>query len=388
MQSVKHFFNLDWGKAFAISIFILIFSVSLISVYLLENQNKKLEIIVTFYPSGPLSRYTSTSIVNKSVSAYKIKQGNKYFISFNNQNGEKYDWIGNDIVKGMIVFSGDKKKLAYIAGDGDYGADNRFVVLVNGHSEQRGKKYNNVGNIIFSPDSNHLAYIAEDKGKQMIVLNNKEEKVYDKVTNLVFDFSNKQLAYEAKEENYSFIVNNSLEGKKYDWNKTSSMFPVFSSKGKLAYKAHENGQDFIVVDGIEGKKYSSIKDYEFSWMNSIIFSPDGNNLAYVVSEKNSNFIVLNDQELEKYDSIRYLSFTSNSEHLIYVIADSEAENRVIVMRDNEEIIKLKLRKNCIGDICSRSIIYLEETMNYIQEQGDSDVSGLKKALSEFEVRDL
>ncbi|MFH1048367.1 MAG: hypothetical protein V1732_01740, partial [Patescibacteria group bacterium] len=231
MQFVKYFLKLDWRKTLVISIFILIFPISLISVYLLEKQDQKPELVETFYPSGPINRYTSTSIVDKSVSAYKIKQGGKRFISFNNQYGEKYDWIGNDIVKGVIVFSGDKKKLAYIAGDGEYGSGDRFVVLMNGHSEQRGKKYNNVGDIIFSPDSNQIAYIAEDEGGQMVVLNDKEGKVYDKVKNLVFDFSSKQLAYEAKEGNYSFIVNSSLEGKKYEWNETRSMFPVFSSEG-------------------------------------------------------------------------------------------------------------------------------------------------------------
>jgi hypothetical protein len=120
--------------------------------------------------------------------------------------------------------------------------------------------------------------------------------------------------------------------------------PVFSPDfHSYAYSASENGDSFIVINGQEGKHYN----YPGGTVSiqSIVFSPNGQNVAYSVEENKQGaekgFEVINGTEGKSYDQIVYSAdglpnpiFSADSEHYAYVALQNQ---KSVVVNDGAEV---------------------------------------------------
>jgi Tol biopolymer transport system component len=214
--------------------------------------------------------------------AYVAKSGERYFAVVDGAEGPQYDDIA------QVVFSPDSKRVAYRARVRN---EDNWAAVVDG---AEGRHYSAVGRLVFSPDSARLAYSAwsqygEEKGGTLVV-DGVAEKIYDGlVSDAVFSPDSKRLAYGVKptDGTWQAVVADGVEGKHYE-RLAAGVFGgalgaerllLFSSDGtRLAYVAMTGGKWVVVVDGAEGKQYDEIL------AESLVFSPDSKRAAYFASE--------------------------------------------------------------------------------------------------------
>jgi hypothetical protein len=206
---------------------------------------------------------------------------------------------------------------------------------------------------IISQDLQRMAYVNQVDGKQVIVVNGKEEKRYEQVSSYFLKFSSdgKRLAYVAHDNENIFAVVDGQEGKPYDdIGKTGVVFSPDSRR--VAFAAQAGGKWFVVVDGVEGRRFDEIvagtlvftpdnkelayiariggkmvyqvgdkggKPYSEIRTDSLLFSPDGQHVAYIAQENDKWFVVKDGTAEKQYDEVRFgsVAFSPDSQHMIY-----------------------------------------------------------------------
>lgn len=231
-----------------------------------------------------------------------------------------------------IVISPDKTRIAYPVLNEDRSG---YVMLNN----EKGEKYDFIGSdIIFSQDGEQFLYVAGLKDKRFIVLNGIPQKKYDgTVLNPTFSPDGKQLAYRVKQEDEQFIVLNGEkkepytiipEGMQRDYDPEIT----FSPDGKnFAYRATKEGQQFVILNETKQSLYKYAKN--------LVFSPNSNKLAYIASRDESyrkKFVVLNEEELKEYEIISYLTFSPDSQKLAYRALEVQEEEQFMVINEVEQ----------------------------------------------------
>ena len=182
--------------------------------------------------------------------------------------------------------------------------------------------FNSVQYLVFGPDAVSLAYVAERDGKQLMVLNDKEEAVpngnladlpvihpdkkmvtaliasnntvslhqfflesgqreigYDEAETLVYSRDGSVHAYAARKGANWFVVVNGKEGQAFD----RVVSPMFSPDGKfLVYRARKDGKRFVAVADSGGKSIKTYPAYEQVF--PVVFTDDGKSAAYGVKD--------------------------------------------------------------------------------------------------------
>ena len=133
----------------------------------------------SLFPAGDERAIYGVSILGKSKTPARIVVAGKELKAYTQVRGDS------------VVFSADKKTMAYVAGDG-----NKNFVVVNG---KEGPAYDNVSDLRFAPTGNGFAYCARQGQKHFVVINGKKTGPYENVKSgsLVFSPDGKSAAYAA-----------------------------------------------------------------------------------------------------------------------------------------------------------------------------------------------
>lgn len=139
--------------------------------------------------------------------AYSATLDGKTFLVI---NGIAQETSYNSITE--IVFSPDGQQIAYMANKNE-----KYVVVLN---QKEGKEYAEIGEletktgtayIIFSSDSQSFAYKVIQEEQQFMVINTQEGKRYDSISNFTFSDEGHEYAYEAEDDGREIIVVNDRE---------------------------------------------------------------------------------------------------------------------------------------------------------------------------------
>lgn len=138
--------------------------------------------------------------------AYVVQDAGKYFVVVGGKEGNPYKYVGNPI------FSPDSQRVAYIAGGSGFTGD--YFVVVDG---VEGKHYNYIYMPpVFSPDSKTIAYAVQKNGKELLVINGKEDTAYNHIlggldgSSITFNSSN-NLYYLAESGNDIYLVEDTIK---------------------------------------------------------------------------------------------------------------------------------------------------------------------------------
>jgi len=220
-------------------------------------------------------------------------------------DGQAYGPGCQGIYDSTLTFSPDSRRLAFVAGAPQKGAQ-RSVVL----DGVEGKQYDDVAMpLTFSPDSKRFAYLARKGKVWLAVVDGVEMKEYEQAAGpIAFDGEGKRFAYSAKAKGKWCIVADGQEGDGYDL----AVSPVLSSDGThLAFAVKSGARCFAVVDGESQKEYEDLATF------SLTFSPDGKHLCYIAKRGESWFVVADGVEGTGYDAASYPKYSPDSTRLAY-----------------------------------------------------------------------
>ncbi len=227
--------------------------------------------------------------------AYIINDKKRFKVIVDGKEHRSYEDIAN------LCFTPDGNHLAYIAK-----RDNRYFLVYDG---VEGKGYDRIIDSSFSisSDSNHYAYVAKTGDKWLVVTEASEEKAYEEIGSSLLSFSpdSQSLAYTARIADKWILVVNGHEGKAYD--EISSL--KFSQDGnRIAAVVRIDSFFSVLVDDVEGPPFAMVKP------ESLVFSPDIQQIGYIAVDQGREFIVVNHQVSKAYDRIisKQLSFTPDS----------------------------------------------------------------------------
>lgn len=147
------------------------------------------------------------------------------------------------------------------------------------------REFDQDGQAVFSPDGHHWAYRARrKKNKEMMLFDGKESAEFEEVTNPVFSPNNHHFAYRAKlKKNQEVILFDEKETIGFD----TVTKPVFSPDSRhFAYFAKRDKKWHMVLDGEERsdpeiEKWRSNLGHEVASSSGPIFSPDSQHVAYL-----------------------------------------------------------------------------------------------------------
>ncbi|MCD4782856.1 MAG: hypothetical protein K8T10_03385 [Candidatus Eremiobacteraeota bacterium] len=196
--------------------------------------------------------------------------------------------------------------------------DGKELAVINGKEE---KVYDRIlkgpgGYFTFSPDSGRVIYFAQLDGKQFAVVDGKESNKYDKTfiekNSMSFSADSKKIAYIAEEGVNQFVVIDGKEGKRYKGKITTIAFSLDSSR--VYYKVKQDNKEFVVIDGKEEKRYDEMNNH-----NPPAFSPDSRRFAYEAREGRKWVMVIDGKEGPEHDYIFFggSAFSPDSRKVAY-----------------------------------------------------------------------
>lgn len=200
---------------------------------------------------------------------------------------------------------------------------------------------------VFSPDGHHWAYRARrKKNKEIILFDGKESAEFEEVTNPVFSPDGQHFAYRAKlKKNQEVIL---LDGKETPGFDTVTK-PVFSPDGRRsAYFAKRDKKWHLVLDGEERsdpelEKWHSNIGHEVAGSSGPLFSPDSQHSAYLSLSWHAGFRPWEVSEIRdskpsrshRFENCRERSawlespvFSPDGEKLAYVLWQSGSQGEV------------------------------------------------------------
>ncbi|MCD4782858.1 MAG: hypothetical protein K8T10_03395 [Candidatus Eremiobacteraeota bacterium] len=170
-----------------------------------------------------------------------------------------------------------------------------------------------------SPDGKHWAFVMKKNGKELVVIDGKENKEYELILKgaegyIAFSPNSERVIYFAGEDGKQFAVIDGKEGNRYEKAFIEKGSMIFSPDNKkTAYVAGDGDQQFVVLDGKEGERYGGR-------ITTITFSPDGKREYYIVHSNNKEFIVIDGKESEMYNHLNkhiLPYFSSDSKRIAY-----------------------------------------------------------------------
>jgi len=242
---------------------------------------------------------------------YVAIEGKQSFVVLDEQEQKRYD---EPAIVILPALSPDGRHLAYLVAV----PGGKWFAVIGGIE---GKRFDGiVAHPRFSPDSKRTAYIAivveEEKKKWFVVTNGGEEGPYDVIGGFTFSPDGKHLAYAAERDGIPWVV---VDGK--EQYRGGFIPPVFSPNSK--HIAYGNGQalavygravqmqQWVVLDGLEQKHYRSVTK------DSLTFSSDSQHLAYIVADETGQFVVIDGKEGKPYEEI----FTMEGGSIIFDSTD-------------------------------------------------------------------
>ena len=196
--------------------------------------------------------------------------------------------LNHSVKPNSLVFSPNSQRLVYVTYEGS-----KYFVVADGIESgpyRYGMLDRGPPNPQFSPDSQHLVYVAD---RNRVILDGVEEKhnyeINEIVSAPVFSPDSQRLAYAAR---------------------TASTRSVSVKDDQVVVEGESAGIR-LVVDGIEGKRYDWIEP------DSILFSPDSQQIAFVIAKGNGKCVVVDGMEGEEYFAVKYLVFSPDSRHFAY-----------------------------------------------------------------------
>ena len=261
--------------------------------------------------------------------AFVAKKSEHKFVVLDSKPGAKYDDID-----GLLTFSPDSKRLAYVATNYNANGDGRSFIVVDG---KPGPKFNDVFSIsiTFSPDSKHVSYSAEpDSEKYCVVVDGKAGRTYDEVGEIGREpcqlcGPDGRIYYKARNGEKYYMVIDGVQSPAYDdvW----EPYPVLSRDGKhYAFSAKKGEQWFVVHDGVEGAHYDSID------VTTLAIVGD-NKLVYQANIPDSpvKIAVIGDSEMR---NIYNLKLSADGTKMAYVMDnDNDLLNKTNAMLDGSKI---------------------------------------------------
>ncbi len=222
-----------------------------------------------------------------------------------------------------MLLNADKTRIAAVSS-----SDNKQRVIDFSFDSPASVKkrplFDSVRYLAFGPDTVSLAYFAERDGKQLMVLNDKEETV--PVANLVgqpvIHPGQKMVAALIAANNtvslHQFFVEN--EQKEAGYEEAESL--VYSRDGNFhAFAARKGVNWFVVVNGKEGPAFDRVV--------SPLFSPDGKSLVYRARKDGKRFVVVADsgdrtiKAYPSYEQVFQPVFTADGKSIAYGVKDGQ-----------------------------------------------------------------
>jgi len=231
-------------------------------------------------------------------------------------------------VPGSLKVSRNGRTVAYTKN-----VDGKQVVVVNGKEEST--QYNQLGAyyVTLSPDGKRLAYVVHDNNDDRLfaVIDGKEDKHYEDIGfgTPIFSDDGQSVAYAASLEGKWFVVLNGQEGDKYDDIDSRSL--IFRPDSKELVYVAKSGEKWFVINGDKkGEQYDEIL------AGTLCFSPDGKHFVYGARSAEKWTIVQDDVEGPGYYSayVDKDSFSPDSKHLAYLAADAKTG---FVVLDGQEL---------------------------------------------------
>jgi WD40 repeat protein len=211
--------------------------------------------------------------------------------------------------------------------------EGKQVVVVNGKEQNR---YDEVfvHYLIFSADSKHIAYAARNGEDYYMVVDGEEKGPYEEVyySNIVeFSPDSDCLAYAIKREEKLYVIVDEKEYGPYDdvsFGISSNFFndSIFSSDGSIfAFGARSGDKYFAVINGNEGTEYDAL--------HAMVISKTGKKIAYIASTENTTFMVIDGKEGEVYDELSRAVFSPDESRVAYIASRG---NDHFVVLDGQE----------------------------------------------------
>ena len=129
------------------------------------------------------------------------------------------------------------------------------------------------GSLAFSGDSKRLAYVAQEGNQHFAVIDGRRGSAFDEIRQGTVAFSpdGRRAAYVGRRRNNGRWSSTSRRGPS-----SPRSAPVFSPDGRhVAYVGHPNGRAFVMLDGREGPLYSSVLG------NVVTFRPEDGVIEYL-----------------------------------------------------------------------------------------------------------
>jgi Tol biopolymer transport system component len=267
-------------------------------------------------------------------------------VAINGKEGKPYDLID----EASLHFSPDSKRLAYSVYDK---GKQKVSMVIDGKPEG---KYSSIdtGSFIFSPDSKRYAYRCQDDGYWRIVVDGKprRDRVYwggfvrgllgsGEASQPVFSPDGRHIAYNVSFSAFSTsaLTQRSKAFSFVDGKKLGGRFCGFTPNGKAAYIDYdkEKGTQRLVVDGLLKKKGNAFRGS----IQSITFSPDSKHIAYVVADTAENsFVVVDGEAGKNYQKIMEdsITFSPDSKRVAYVASENGKLFLVLDRRERKEFV--------------------------------------------------
>lgn len=174
--------------------------------------------------------------------------------------------------------------------------------------------------IEFSDNGSHHAYIGHQRGREYLVVDDKQGPTYDRVlySKHFFSQNGERVAYAAERDSRWYVMIDGTESG--PWDELGPPWLEFSPDSKhLAYAARSGSQWYMVIDGQPGPAYRKIYGDQAE-----IFSADGAHYAYGASAAESadeDVMVVDGRQVCSYSGgeIRLPPFFSpDSKHVAFV----------------------------------------------------------------------
>ena len=175
--------------------------------------------------------------------------------------------------------------------------------------------------VTYSRDGLLLASVGTREGRQVVILDGREEKEYDRICGdyelPLFSPDGKHLAYTARNNDRYIVVRDGQESPAFDGIRP----PVFSADGMHMVFAGRTGDRWsILLDGT--------KKAEYDFVESLAFMPDGS-LIYAARDKEQWFVVRGGKKGPMYDEVSGLKISRDGKRYAYAARTGEKWRAVI-----------------------------------------------------------
>jgi Tol biopolymer transport system component len=227
--------------------------------------------------------------------AYKAKQGDRWHIVLNGEDGKDYDEVGDPVLSKdgkTVVYQTISKPVHFIT---RYGAEL--------------KAFDGVLPPVISPSGNRIAYGAKRGESWFYVVDEKEEVPFERVGYGYFSKDGKHFAYEAQRGDLRFVVIDGRQDGPFGDAGLWDFSPDFD-----IYTAGAEGKKFFVWHGQKQKAYESIGEP--------VLSPDGKKLAYAARNGEKNLVVVNGEEGKAYQAVETPVFSLDGNQMAYLASEN------------------------------------------------------------------